>query len=127
MKNAVFWDVTPCRSCVNRRLEEGNASNFRVDKSASEEPALAGGCRCWFLARGFFYSDTSIYRSSIRRHISEDGILQCRSRYLLFSFTIIKYILLWLRKVEIFYYVCMISLTCQYCMKHSLPPLNGTI
>jgi hypothetical protein len=20
MKNAVFWDVTPCRSCVNRRF-----------------------------------------------------------------------------------------------------------
>jgi hypothetical protein len=22
MKNAVFWDVTPCGSCKNRRIEE---------------------------------------------------------------------------------------------------------
>jgi hypothetical protein len=72
-----FWDVAPCRSCVNRRYggkyrlhlqgrkicergtsvsrwlqtesrtdasEERIASIFRVEKSASEEPAWAGGC-----------------------------------------------------------------------------------
>jgi hypothetical protein len=32
-KNAVFWDVAPCRSCVIRRF---------------------GGTYRWFLARGFF-------------------------------------------------------------------------
>jgi hypothetical protein len=42
-KNVVFWDVAPCRSCVNRRLEERITSIFRVEKSASEEPAWAGG------------------------------------------------------------------------------------
>jgi hypothetical protein len=31
MKNAVFWDVAPCRS--------------------------AATCSCWFLARGFFYPE----------------------------------------------------------------------
>jgi hypothetical protein len=41
MKNAVFWDVAPCRPCVNRRF----ASIFRVEKSASEEPAWADCCR----------------------------------------------------------------------------------
>jgi hypothetical protein len=41
MKNAVFWDVAPCRSCVNRRFGERIASIFRVEKSASEEPAWA--------------------------------------------------------------------------------------
>jgi hypothetical protein len=35
MKSAVFWDVGPCRSCVEERI----APIFRVEKSASEEPA----------------------------------------------------------------------------------------
>jgi hypothetical protein len=39
MKNAVFWDVAPCRSCVNRLLEERIVFIFRVEKSASEKPA----------------------------------------------------------------------------------------
>jgi hypothetical protein len=30
MKNDIFWDVTPCGSCKNRRLEEFGASFFRV-------------------------------------------------------------------------------------------------
>jgi hypothetical protein len=45
LKNIVFWDVTPCRSFVNDFSEERNASIFRVEKSRSEEPASAGGCR----------------------------------------------------------------------------------
>jgi hypothetical protein len=45
MKNAVFWDVAPCGSSVNRSLEGRIACIFRVEKSASEEPASAGGCR----------------------------------------------------------------------------------
>jgi hypothetical protein len=40
--------------------EERIASIFRVEKSASEEPAWTGGCT-----------------RSTRRHIPEDGILQC--------------------------------------------------
>jgi hypothetical protein len=41
-------------------LEELIASIFRVEKSKSEEPASAGGCRLsssWFLARGFYYPE----------------------------------------------------------------------
>jgi hypothetical protein len=30
MKNGVFWDVTPCGSCKNRRSEELSASFIRV-------------------------------------------------------------------------------------------------
>jgi hypothetical protein len=41
MKNAVFWDVAPCRSCVNRHF--GGMS--------------AASCSSWFLARGFFYPE----------------------------------------------------------------------
>jgi hypothetical protein len=36
MKNVVFWNVAPCRPCVNRLLSAATSS-------------------CWFLARGFFY------------------------------------------------------------------------
>jgi hypothetical protein len=39
MKNAVFWDVAPYRSCELNRSEKRIASIFRVEKSASEEPA----------------------------------------------------------------------------------------
>jgi hypothetical protein len=94
LKNAVFWDVAPCRSCVNRRFGESIASIFRVEKFASEEPAehvaadcfqlvaqSAASCSRWFLARGYFYPEdggdtlTLVHTRSTRRHIPEDGIL----------------------------------------------------
>jgi hypothetical protein len=37
MKIAVFWDVAPCRSCVNRRFGGSYHLHFMVEKSASEE------------------------------------------------------------------------------------------
>jgi hypothetical protein len=40
LKIAVFWDVAPCRSCVNRRFGE-------TYRHLSH----------WFLARGFFYTE----------------------------------------------------------------------
>jgi hypothetical protein len=41
MKNAVFWDVAPCRSCVNRLIGLQSAAT----------------CSRWFLTRGFLYSE----------------------------------------------------------------------
>jgi hypothetical protein len=38
-KNAVFWDVAPCRSYVNRRFGGTIAFIFMVEKAASEEPS----------------------------------------------------------------------------------------
>jgi hypothetical protein len=67
--------------------EERIASILKVEKFASEEPAWAGSSRifllgtaatypCWFLVRGFFYSETSVqFTGSTRRHITEDCIL----------------------------------------------------
>jgi hypothetical protein len=37
MMQAVFWDVAPCRTCVNR--------------------LFGATCSCWFLAHGFFYHE----------------------------------------------------------------------
>jgi hypothetical protein len=32
MQNGAFWDVTPCGSCKNRRLEELNAFIIKVTR-----------------------------------------------------------------------------------------------
>jgi hypothetical protein len=45
VKYAVSWDVAPCRSCVNRRFGGKYRLHLQGRKSASEEPARAGGCR----------------------------------------------------------------------------------
>jgi hypothetical protein len=103
-EHAVFWDVAPCRSCMNRSF----ASIFRVEKSASEEPAWAGGCRLsyqmyvfdWWLSlqppahagssladfstlkmKAICSSETSVHTRSTGRHIPEDGILQCKCMF----------------------------------------------
>jgi hypothetical protein len=85
MKNAVFWDVAPCRSCVNRRLEERIASIFKVEKSTSEEPAWAGCCRLpgssltefsTLKMEAIRSSETSVHTRSTRHHVPKDCILQ---------------------------------------------------
>jgi hypothetical protein len=43
IKNAVFWDVAPCRSCVNRRIGRTYRLHLQGRKSASDEPAWASG------------------------------------------------------------------------------------
>jgi hypothetical protein len=53
MKNAVFWDVAACRSCVNRRFE----GTYRLH-----------------------LQETSVHTRSTRRHIPEDGILHSYRR-----------------------------------------------
>jgi hypothetical protein len=45
MKNAVFWDVALCRSCVNRRFEGTYRLHLQGIKTASEKLAWTGGCR----------------------------------------------------------------------------------
>jgi hypothetical protein len=47
MKNAVFWDVALCRSCLNRRF----GGTYRL------QPQSAATCSRWLLARGFFYPE----------------------------------------------------------------------
>jgi hypothetical protein len=61
MKNAVFWDVAPCRSCVNRPAHAGSSL---ADFSTPKMEAIHS-------------SETSVHT---RRHIPEDGILQVLRR-----------------------------------------------
>jgi hypothetical protein len=54
LKNAVFWDVAPCRSYVNRRFggkycKSSTAGCFLLVTQS------AATCSRWFLACGFFY------------------------------------------------------------------------
>jgi hypothetical protein len=49
MKNSVFWDMAPCRYCVNRRF--GGKYRFHLQGGTSVQSTAT--CSSWFLARGF--------------------------------------------------------------------------
>jgi hypothetical protein len=76
------------------------ASNFRVEKSASDEPAwsVSYSCSSWFLARGFSTlkteairsSETSVYTWSTWRNIPEDCILPSHPRENLKSYLLVQ-------------------------------------
>jgi hypothetical protein len=57
MKNAIFWDVAPCRSCVNRRF--GGTHRLQLQGRKTRERGTRVRCLQprWFLARGFFYPE----------------------------------------------------------------------
>jgi hypothetical protein len=61
MKNAVFWDVVPCRSA--------QAGSSLADYSTLNMEAISS-------------SETSVHRRSTRHQIPEDGILQLFSVFL---------------------------------------------
>jgi hypothetical protein len=68
MKNAVFWDVAPCRPGVNRRfggssrLPSDHVGSSFVDFSILKMEAIRS-------------SETLVHTRSTQRHITEDGIL----------------------------------------------------
>jgi hypothetical protein len=73
MKNAIFWDVTPCGSCtyivflhsVRRLLVTAN-----IVPSSSILVTLMMEALC--------FSDTSVFLRATQCNISEDGFLQLR-------------------------------------------------
>jgi hypothetical protein len=87
MKNAIFWDVAPCRFCVNqhfggmyrlhlqgRKINERGISMSRWQRTESVSR--------WFLMdfsipkmEAIRYSETSVHTRYTRHHIPEDGIL----------------------------------------------------
>jgi hypothetical protein len=71
MKNAVFWDVAPCRSCVSRRSQPpAHAGSSPADFSALKVEAICS-------------SETWVHTRSTRCHISLTliwgGDLICRT------------------------------------------------
>jgi hypothetical protein len=58
MKNAVFWDVAPCRSCVNLRF--GGTYRLRLQGRIIRERETSVS-RWLQTAHGFFYPDNGGY------------------------------------------------------------------
>jgi hypothetical protein len=58
LKNAVFWDVAPCITCVNRRFGGMYHLHLQGKKIRERETSCrmsAATCSRWFLPCGFFY------------------------------------------------------------------------
>jgi hypothetical protein len=66
IKNAILWDVAPCRSRVNRRFGLHPLS-YVGSSLADFSPIKMEVIRS---------SETSVHTRSTQRHIPEDGILQ---------------------------------------------------
>jgi hypothetical protein len=83
MKNAVFWDVALCRSCVNRRFGgtrrlhlQGRRIRERV--CSVQPPAHAGSSLADYSTlkiETIRSSETSVHTRSTQGHIPQDGIL----------------------------------------------------
>jgi hypothetical protein len=85
MKNAVFWDMAPCRYFVNRRFGgtyhphfQGMRNPRAMNQRELQPPAYAGSLLADFLYPedgGDAFPETSVYKISTRRHTPEDDIL----------------------------------------------------
>jgi hypothetical protein len=70
MKNAVFWDVAPCRSCVNRRFG-GTYSSLQPPAHAISSDADFSTLKMEAIRS----SKTSVQTRPTGGHIPEDDIL----------------------------------------------------
>jgi hypothetical protein len=78
MKSAVFWDMTPCTSCVNRNF--GGTYRLHLQGRKIHElkpPAHADSSLADFssLKMEVIYSSETLVHIDTWRHIPEDGIL----------------------------------------------------
>jgi hypothetical protein len=94
MINAVFWDVAPWRSCVNRRFGGTYSLHFQPPAHAGssladfstlnlQQPAHAGSSVAdisTLKMEAIRSSETSVHTRSTRRHIPENGILLLKIR-----------------------------------------------
>jgi hypothetical protein len=84
LKNAVFWDVAPCRYCLNLRFGETYRLHFQGLKiSELQTPAHAGSSLADFSTlkmEAVRSSETSVHTRCTLRHIPEDGILHSHRR-----------------------------------------------
>jgi hypothetical protein len=82
MKNAIFWDVVPCRSCVNRRFGGKYRLHLQGRKIRElQPPAHAGSSLADFSTpkmEAIRSSETSVHKRSTLCHIPENGIFYRR-------------------------------------------------
>jgi hypothetical protein len=82
--NAVFWDVAPCRSCVNRRF----GGTYRLNLQGRKIRERGTSVSMWLQVADFSTlkmeeirsSETSVHTRSTWGHIPEDSILYYHRR-----------------------------------------------
>jgi hypothetical protein len=79
VKNAVFWDVTPCDSCKNRCFGEVYGLHHQSGKYQRARNNFSSNYHLLILSTLFMKairsSETSVLTRHTRRHIQEDDIL----------------------------------------------------
>jgi hypothetical protein len=95
MKNAVFWDVASCGSCVNRRFGGTYRLNFHAGSSLADFSTLK--------MEAIRSSERSVHTRSTRHHIPEDGILQMNNLFNVIH-TVISYSMRSTRICRVFTY-----------------------
>jgi hypothetical protein len=101
LKNGVFWDVTPCGCCKNRRSGETYRINHQGDKNrktsflrsilrllvtANAVPSLP--ILSTLMMEAIRSSETSIFTRTVRRNIPGGGFLHSHRRENLKSYII---------------------------------------
>jgi hypothetical protein len=74
LKNAVFWDITPCGFCTNRRLGGNYPTMIRVTRIGEQGTKLA--VTITLLMKSIHSFETSVLTRATRSDIQEDDILQ---------------------------------------------------
>jgi hypothetical protein len=101
MKNAVFWDITPCGSCKDRHFEERIASIIKVTKIGELGTTLAVNSNGRTLRRNTLMmealrsSETSVLRRTSLLNSQENDILQNNVRREVFTAVTMKNDVFW--------------------------------
>jgi hypothetical protein len=89
LKNAVVWDVAPCRSFVNRRF--GGTYRLHLQGRIIRErgTSVSRWLQTTLKMEAIRSSEMSVYTISIRRHFPEDGIFHshCREKFKSYIFS----------------------------------------
>jgi hypothetical protein len=85
MKNAVFWDVTPCRSCEKRRFAGTYRPIIKVKRISELGTTVAVTFRSslfrfTLMMEAIHSSEMLVLTRVTRRHIPEDRILHSHGR-----------------------------------------------